>query len=356
MASRHTGESSARSFVARQAELFAEGFSFSGHERDLVMLNLGERGYLDVSGVSGADSVTDGRGSVFADFDNDGDLDVFVRAMHGPAHLLFRNNVGQDRHWLRILLRGTTSGPDAFGAVVRLRGKQGVRTKLLSGGSGFLGQSDPRLVFGLDRQEQVESIEVTWPAGRKENFGGARAGETLVLTEGSGHAQRVTAKEARLPDPLSAQARIWRTLTFEPGMTLPAVSLRSGDASVELSEQLASGRPALLNFWSTTCVPCRAEMPELEKLHRSGGGEGLQIIGISLDEPGREKAVASVIAKLEVTYPIFGLDPAARSSLFTTNDIQIPLSLYLDEQHQVREVFRGWSPEVHHRIKSLADR
>ncbi|MFB3095508.1 MAG: FG-GAP repeat domain-containing protein, partial [Candidatus Acidiferrales bacterium] len=57
--------------------IFEEGFSFSGYERDLLSLNLGGKKFLDISGISGIDSVTDGRGSVFADFDNDGDLDVF---------------------------------------------------------------------------------------------------------------------------------------------------------------------------------------------------------------------------------------------------------------------------------------
>ena len=94
MASQCTGGSSARTFAERQSELFGEGFSFSGHERDLLVLNQGERGFLDVSGVSGADSVGDGRGSVFADLDNDGDLDIFLRAVHGPAHILLRNNIG----------------------------------------------------------------------------------------------------------------------------------------------------------------------------------------------------------------------------------------------------------------------
>ncbi len=60
----------------RRRELLATGFSFSGYERDQLMLNLGEGKFLDISGVSGMDSITDGRGAVFADFDNDGDLDV----------------------------------------------------------------------------------------------------------------------------------------------------------------------------------------------------------------------------------------------------------------------------------------
>ena len=57
--------------------MFGQGFSFSGYERDPLYLNLNGKKFTDISGVSGIDSITDGRAGVFADFDNDGDLDVF---------------------------------------------------------------------------------------------------------------------------------------------------------------------------------------------------------------------------------------------------------------------------------------
>jgi hypothetical protein len=84
--------------------MFGQGFSFSGYERDPLYLNLGGKKFTDISGISGIDSITDGRGGVFADFDNDGDLDVFSTTIQNQAHLLFRNNVGQDSNYLRITL------------------------------------------------------------------------------------------------------------------------------------------------------------------------------------------------------------------------------------------------------------
>ena len=65
--------------------MFGQGFSFSGYERDPLFLNLGNRKFVDISGCSGIDSVTDGRAGVFADFDNDGDLDVFIDHDPGPV-------------------------------------------------------------------------------------------------------------------------------------------------------------------------------------------------------------------------------------------------------------------------------
>ena len=112
--------------------IFKEGFSFSGYERDLLSMNLGDGRFMNISGVSGVDSISDGRGSVFADFDNDGDLDIFLTTAQGEAHFLFRNNVGQRNGFLRLELEGTRSGRDAFGTVVRVKTSAGVQTKMSS--------------------------------------------------------------------------------------------------------------------------------------------------------------------------------------------------------------------------------
>ncbi|MHC4958252.1 MAG: CRTAC1 family protein [Planctomycetota bacterium] len=171
-------------FGLKQLELLKKNYSFSGHERDFVAFNLGDGSFLEVSGVSGADSVTDGRGAVYADFDNDGDLDIFLRAMHGPAHLLFRNEVGHEKKWLRIALEGRAGPRDAFGAVVRVKTSHGIQTKTKSGGSGYLSQHDPRLLFGLGDDAQAEWVEITWPGGRKQRLPGPAAGTSWRVVEG----------------------------------------------------------------------------------------------------------------------------------------------------------------------------
>jgi hypothetical protein len=124
---------------------------------------LGGKKFTDISGVSGIDSITDGRAGVFADFDNDGDTDVFSTTIQNQAHLLFRNNVGQDNNFLRIGLEGDAkTGLDAYGAVVRVKTSAGILTKIKSGGSGFISQHDPRLLVGRRQRCQAESSKVTW--------------------------------------------------------------------------------------------------------------------------------------------------------------------------------------------------
>ena len=85
-------------------ELFEKGLSFSGFERDGLYLSRGDGSYLEVSGVSGLDSIGDGRGCAFADLDNDGDLDVVVVPVQNEGRLLYRNNVGRENGFVRVSL------------------------------------------------------------------------------------------------------------------------------------------------------------------------------------------------------------------------------------------------------------
>ena len=101
------GEDSVEFHKTHMSEIFGDGFSFSGYERDMVKLNDRNGRFIDVSGISGADSISDGRGTVYADFDNDGDADIFLTAMQRKAHPLFRNNIGADSNYLRVELVGT---------------------------------------------------------------------------------------------------------------------------------------------------------------------------------------------------------------------------------------------------------
>lgn len=66
------------------------------------------------------------------------------------------------------------------------------------------------------------------------------------------------------------------------------------------------GKVVLLNFWATWCAPCRKEMPELAKLQRDHGADGLQVVGIAMDQP---QSAARFLQTMPVGYPILvGID------------------------------------------------
>ena len=163
--------------------------------RPALALNLGGGHFLDISGVSGVDSISDGRGSVFADFDNDGDLDVFLTTAQGEAHYLFRNNVGSANGFVRVELQGSQAR-DAFGTVVRVKTSAGVQTKIKSGGAGFLSHHDGRVLFGLGGDAAAEWIEVVWPDRSVQRFEGVPSGTAIRVVEG---AEPVRVTERALP-------------------------------------------------------------------------------------------------------------------------------------------------------------
>ncbi len=69
------------------------------------------------------------------------------------------------------------------------------------------------------------------------------------------------------------------------------------------------GKIVLLNFWATWCAPCRVEMPTLMDLYEKYHTQGLEIIGVSMDDGGRER-VAKFVNKMKINYPILLGDPS----------------------------------------------
>lgn len=348
--------------------IFNEGFSFSGYERDYLGWSQSGERLVDVSGVSGIDSIGDGRGAVYADFDNDGDLDVFLVSLQGDGHELFRNQVGSDAGFLRVQLRGTDSGSDAFGAIVRVGGPHGVMTKIKSGGSGFLAQHDPRLLFGLGDADGADWIEVTWPGGRVERFEGPEAkgfaaGTSVRITEGEG-VERLAERRFSLVDPMDAQTRLLAELEFGigepfpdlelvPRSDIPAGEALPGAAAGSLSEMLRPGRRLLVNIWATWCIPCRREMPELEALYPAFQERGIDLVGLSIDTDTVDR-LQEFLEQVGTTYPIHVTHDERVPELYEGGEITVPLTVLLDENGRVLQVIGGWSAATASRFRALA--
>lgn len=336
--------------------MFGQGFSFSGYERDPLYLNLGGKKFTDISGVSGIDSITDGRAGVFADFDNDGDLDVFSTTIQNQVHLLFRNNVGQDNNFLRVALEGDGKiGLDAFGSVVRVKTSAGILTKIKSGGSGFISQNDPRLLFGLGTDTRAEWVEVTWSNGEVERFGGgAASGSTLLLKKGSGKAQTLVVGKSKLPEPLTKSEIFARNLKIEIGKPLPDFALKTltGTAS-SVKKQMKTGRQTLINVWATWCVPCAVEMPELEKMRGRLAARGIDLLGLNVDTE-KTANVRGYIADKRITYPTLIGGVTAIEQLYATDELSVPLSILIDERGIVTDLIPGWSAKTKRKFAALA--
>jgi len=125
-----------------------------------------------------------GRGAAFADFDNDGNVDVVV-ANNGDPPLLLRNLGGTGNHFINFKLVGGKSNRDGMGARIRLRSDGMTQIREIGGGGSYLSQSDLRANFGLGKALIADNVEVWWPSGVKQVFKSIAADKFYVIREGS---------------------------------------------------------------------------------------------------------------------------------------------------------------------------
>jgi hypothetical protein len=130
-----------------------------------------------------------GRGLVSLDYDNDGDLDVFL-VNHGARPILYRNDGGNENDWLRINVQGSTSNRDGLGTLITLDpdtdmvGDEMVRE--INGGSNFLSHNELTAHFGLGANAaNIDLITVAWPSGAVQKLTAVAPNQELNLVEGA---------------------------------------------------------------------------------------------------------------------------------------------------------------------------
>jgi hypothetical protein len=128
-----------------------------------VFRNLGNGRFEDVSSGAGPDfqQAALHHGAAFADFDNDGRVDVVVSALNSPARL-YRNITPGAHHWLALKLR-------SLGAVVRTTLPGGrILYNHATTSVGYACSSEPLVRFGLGLATEATRVEVRWPGGRTQ--------------------------------------------------------------------------------------------------------------------------------------------------------------------------------------------
>jgi len=151
-------------------------------QRSLLFRNLGDGRFAETGERAGLEEPLAGRGAAFGDFDDDGDVDVFVTHMNGkPA--LYRNETETSRHWIGLRLVGRESARDALGAKVTLVSGELRQIREVRSGASYLSQSDPRLFFGLGSPERVDRIEIRWPSGRVQEIPSPAIDRYMLILE-----------------------------------------------------------------------------------------------------------------------------------------------------------------------------
>jgi hypothetical protein len=175
--------------------------SLSGLVPNLMYANVGGR-FEDVTESTGTGHLQKGHGVSFADWDDDGDLDLFVVLGGGyPGdrgyNALFQNP-GHGRHWLKVRLIGSQTNRSAIGARLRidLAGETPGGTRSIHraiGNNGSFGGNTLVETIGLLDATTIDRLTVTWPASKTtQTFTHIKPDQTIAITEGVDAYQSIT--------------------------------------------------------------------------------------------------------------------------------------------------------------------
>jgi hypothetical protein len=162
-----------------------------------LYLNQRGKSFVDVSGLSGLDSIADGRSFAYLDYDQDGWLDVAVASANAPQFELFHNEIGpsidEPRNQVSIRLVGgnaaslpskTFSNRNGFGTklVATLADGQ-VLYREHHSGAGMAAQNSDVIHLGLGSAASIEELKIIWPSGKTQTHHDVRPGSVHEFHE-----------------------------------------------------------------------------------------------------------------------------------------------------------------------------
>lgn len=153
----------------------------SSNVTNYIYSNNGGITFTNQSKIWGMNAASNSNGAAYADLDNDGDLDLVVNNINQPAFVMENKTTG--KNFLKVMLVGKGANTSGIGAKVSVSvpGKKQYQQQMPS--RGYLSAVSPCLHFGIDRDEVVDSVTVTWPSGNTEIIRGVSANTQLVVKE-----------------------------------------------------------------------------------------------------------------------------------------------------------------------------
>jgi len=348
--------------------LIAQGKSFSGRERDCAFLNIGAKSKIPsfacASGAVNLDQTDDSRAIISADWDGDGDLDLWYANRTAPRLRFFRNDMVNGSHWIALNLEGRSSNRDAIGARAELTltapdGTKRMLWRRLRAGDAFLSQTPKTLHFGFRPDEKIERLVIRWPApGNAEQvITNVQPDQRHRIIEGADATVLATAKPPPLPAGAAAlpeetqQARI----VLVNRLAVPKVDYVDFQARAQSTGGGALSQPTLVLLWGSWCPLCRREMIELAAHAGSLKEKNVRVIALSVDaaSPGARDdgltAAKNAIGALQWPFDA-GVTSAAgvralalleSKVLYPERPLPLPTSYLLDPLGRMAVIYHG---------------
>ena len=153
-------------------------------QADMLFRNNGDETFADVSQEAGiaALPIRVGRGATFGDYDNDGDVDIFIVNNHAPPTLL-RNEGGNRSNWLHVKLVGTEANRDAIGAKIQVKTADQTQIREIYAGDSYMSFNSLIAEFGVGNATQIEMLQVTWQNGETQKLHNIPANQRIHITQ-----------------------------------------------------------------------------------------------------------------------------------------------------------------------------
>lgn len=132
------------------------------------------------------------------------------------------------------------------------------------------------------------------------------------------------------------------TFAFGKGIAVPELKLKDLQNTTLSTKELTGGKITLINFWATYCVPCRKEMKHLDRINKTYSDQGVQVVGISIDDSRTVGRVKSMVRSQKLAYTML-LDTEKKFyNNFNTN--AMPFSILVDADGQIIWEHTGYIP------------
>jgi enediyne biosynthesis protein E4 len=157
-----------------------------GETHNYIFRNSGDLKFENQSANWGFDEETVSNGAIYADLDNDGDLEIVTNDMNSEAGIFLNQSTEKDpenTNFLRIKLTGNNANTNGLGTQIYLKNKGKIWTSTQQPVRGFESSSEPIVHFGLGNISTIDSLIVVWPDGKSSLQTHVKTNQTLIFKQ-----------------------------------------------------------------------------------------------------------------------------------------------------------------------------
>jgi len=336
-------------------ELIRTDNSWSGNERNVLLLNNRDGTFSEVSGPAGLDFLEDSRSFALADLDHDGRLEIILKNRNAPQIRILRNTLKDIGNSIAFRLRGTKSNRDAIGTAITLTAGDLKQTRYMQAGSGFLAQHSKNLFFGIGNTQRSIDATVHWPSGLIQQFKGLPANHQVELIEGTstfaakpfGNSAAVHERAESAHESHASLAESVQTWLLDP-LKAPGFSLPDLTGSMRTLSS-TGGRVTLLHFWSIDSPACGDQLLRLQRHQQAMHAAGVELLTVNVDRAESTQKAREHAARQRFNFPVlFATEDIAgiyniifRYLYDRRRNLPLPGSFLLDQKGMIVKVYQG---------------